>query len=399
MVFLPGMDHPISHPAVPKRQHTRLPQHRPPLRRDKPVRISVPGQPPRYIFPSTERSFIFIPRALRPNQQTFRGRGRGGAYSGRRPSLYLNSGYSPSVTMSRRSSLGRVSHEGFNSPAGSVYSRQTVVTTENGKPIVRLPPARPPGGMVAPTTAGPVPAGVPPPPMSLLPQHQNPAYRESRPAPIPMHQPRPQKTVSVADIESPASFPVNPPQPQQEQPFHQQVPMPINGPVYGSDGSAIPPHGSQSSHTSVAHLPQIAERVIHAQPFQPYSFQQPQGYYPAAYPPGAVYYPVSGAEFSPYNAAVGPAASVPGFPPPTQQIPYVMPAPPTSAEQLSQSGTVAHEAGGTVYYYDASQVYQNGSFAFPPAVPGGVVGMGGMMTPPGTTYYYNSQPNVYYTTQ
>ncbi|KAL1966007.1 hypothetical protein VTN77DRAFT_4947 [Rasamsonia byssochlamydoides] len=406
VVFLPGMANPVSFAAVPKRQHTRLPQHRPPLRRDKPVRISLPGQPPRYIFPATERSFIFIPRALRPNQQGFRGRGRGGFYGSRRPGLYPGSGYTGSVPMSRRSSLGRVtSQEGVHSPAGSVLSRQTMTVAENGKPIVRLPPpARPPGQAYQPptTTVGastaPGGPGVPPPPASYPQAPPSTTFRESRPAPIPMHQPRPQKAVSVADIESPASFNFNPPQPQQEHPFHQQVPVPVTGPAYAPDAAHYP-HGRHPSHPSQASatpLSQIPERAIHAQPFQPYAFQQPpQGYYPAAFPPGTVFYPVSGAEYPQYSAPAGPGVPVPPFIPPGQQVPYVFPPPPpVSGDQPAQSGTVAHEAGGTVYFYDTSQLYPTPSY---PA--GGVVGMGGMMTPPGTTYYYPQPPGVYYATQ
>lgn len=380
-VFLPGMAHPIPFATVPKKQHTRLPQHRPPLRRDKPVRISLPGQPPRYIFPSTERSFIFIPRALRPNQQSFRGRGRGGFYTGRRPSFY--SAYTPSIAMSRRSSLGRAaSQEGYTSPGGSVLSRQAMVAAEMGKPVVRLPPSRPPVGVHAPTGVVHAAAvsGIPPP---LLPQPQNATYRESHPAPIPMHQPRPQKAVSVADIETPANVAFNPPQPQQEQPFHHQVP------TYDSSGQPTQP--TRPPMTPVSHVP---ERAIHAQPFQPYGAQPPQGYYPPAYPPGGVYYPVSGPEFPPYNGPMGPA-SVPPFQG-GQQAPYMVPAPPTSGEQPSQAGTIAHEAGGTVYFYDSSQMYPSTSFPVPPSGPGGMVGMGGMMTPPGPTYYYPQPPGGAY---
>ncbi|OJJ43375.1 hypothetical protein ASPZODRAFT_146089 [Penicilliopsis zonata CBS 506.65] len=407
VVSLPGMANPIPFPAVPKRQYTRLPQHRPPLRRDKPVRISLPGQQPRYIYPSTERSFIFIPRALRPNQQGFRGRGRGGFYSGRRSSFYANSAYSASVTMSRRSSLGMPTpQEGFPSPAGSVMSRQTVVTTENGKPVVRLPPPRPLGGIVPPGPVNaPVVAGIPPPlpaaaPVPFAqPQPQYPPYRESRPAMIPMHQPRPQKAVSVADIETPANLGFNPPQPQQEQPFHQQVPMSVNGPVYGHDAPASL-QGPPSSQVSVTPLSHIPDRAVHAQPFQPYGFQQPQGFYPPSFPSGSMYYPLPGTEYSPYtHTAAGPGASVPPpFAPPGQQVPYVVPGPPP-AEQASQAGTVAHEAGGTVYYYDASQMYGNPSFTMSASGPGGVVGMGGMMTPPGTTYYYPQPQGVFYSAQ
>ncbi|PWY67549.1 hypothetical protein BO70DRAFT_168685 [Aspergillus heteromorphus CBS 117.55] len=386
VVFLPGMAQPISYSAVSKKQHTRLPHHRPPLRRDKPVRISLPGQPARYIFPATDRSFIFIPRALRPNQQAFRGR-RGGFFGGgRRPSIYASSTYTPSVSISRRSSFGKPpSQEGYHSPAGSVISRQTIVGADNGKPIVRLPPSRPPVG-VPPAPTGP-PSAVP----LLPPQPQPPMYRESRPALIHIHQPRPQKTVSVADIETPASFPFNPPQPQQEQPFHHQVPMPGSGPIYAPDAPGHP------SATPLSHIP---ERAIHAQPFQPYGFQQPQTFYPPSYPPTAVYYPVSTSDYPQYNGAVGPGTSVAPFPP-GQQAPYMMPGAHTSAEQASQQNTVAHEAGGTVYFYDSTQMYQNSSYGVPNAPgPGGVVGMGGMITPPGTTYYYGPpQAGVYYATQ
>lgn len=387
VVFLPGMVNPIPYNSVPKRQYTRLPQHRPPLRRDKPVRISLPGQPPRYIFPATERSFIFIPRALRPNQQSFRGR-RGGFYGSRRPSIYPGGSYPPSVPMSRRSSFGRgPSREGLNSPAGSVLSRQTIgATTENGKPIVRLPPpARPPGAYQLPTSAGlHIPSASMPPP---YPQAPNSAFRESRPAPIPMHQPRPQKAVSVADIESPVSFPFNPPQPQQGQPFHQQVPLPVSAPGY-ADGSY--PHSRHTSHPSQASgtpLPHLPERAIHAPPFHPYSYPPPPGYYTAAYPP--VLYPATGPEYPPYGPPVGPGAAGPPFVSPGQP-PYVIPPPPIPGEQPTQPGTVAHEAGGTVYYYNTTQIYSSPFSLGAPAAaaaPGGVVGMGGMMTPPAYVYH------------
>lgn len=394
VVFLPGMTSSASYPAVAKKQHTRLPQHRPPLRRDKPVRISLPGQTPRYIFPATERSFIFIPRALRPNQQAFRGRGRGGFYGGRRSSIYGGSSYTPSVSMSRRSSVGKTaSHEGYPSPAGSVFSRQTMLATDNGKPVVRLPPPRPPGGI---PPAGAMTAQPAMPPPLPHPQTLNPAYRESRPAPIPMHQPRPQKAVSVADIETPASFTFNPPQPQQEQPFHHQVPIPASGPMYVPEASG-PLSAAHPSATPSSHIP---DRAIHAQPFQPYGYQQPQAYYPAPYAAGAVFYPNSGGEYAPYNTGAGPNTSVPPFPP-GQQAQYMVPGAHASTEQASQAGTVAHEAGGTVYFYDAMQMHPNSSYAVPGAPgPNGMVGMGGMMTPPGPTYYYPQPPGgVYYAPQ
>ncbi|KLJ08363.1 hypothetical protein EMPG_16209 [Blastomyces silverae] len=412
IVFLPGMKAPIPYSAVPKRQHTCLPKHRPPLRRDKPVRISLPGQPPRYIFPDQERSFIFIPRALRPNQQ-FRQRGRGGFYGGggRRTSVYGGSIYTPSVAMSRRSSIGRGT-DVINSPAGSVISRVGAMPGEGGKPVVRLPPSiRPPigPGFVPPhgavphmNAAHPLPYSMPPPP----------EFRENRPTHnIPMHQPRPQKTVSVADIESPVSYQFNPPQQQQEQPFHHQVPQPVNG-GFMPDSSMYAPHARQPSHVSQASatpLSQIPERAIHAQPFQPYPYQQPQPYYTeAGYQPAPVFYPATNPEYPTYNAPVQPVHP-PAYGPQGQQMPYSMPPPQPPASDLAQTqaGTVAHESNGTVYYYDTSQMagptypqQQTAAYSAPPqrAPQGGVVGMGGMMTPPGTTYYYSQPQNgpVYY---
>jgi hypothetical protein len=390
---LPGMEHPIPYPSVSKKQHTRLPQHRPPLRRDKPVRISLPGQTPRYILPATERSFIFIPRALRPNQQAFRSRGRGGFYGGRRSSLYANSNYTSSITMSRRSSFGKVpSQEEYHSPAGSVLSRQTMVATENGKPVVRLPPpGRPHGsvGTVPQPTAGPgaAPSAIPQPLPHPRPRH--PVFRESRPATIPMHQPRPQKAVSLADIETPARFPFNPPQPQQEQPFHHQVPISANGSGYGPDTSGHPP----PTHRTLTPLSHFQDRTFHA-PSHMQAYQQ--AFWPASYPPGTVYYPGSGTDFPPYNSAVGPGASVPPMPP-GQQAPYMVPATHGSAEQPSLLGTVAHEAGGTVYFYDATQMPSSSSYAMPAAPGLGVVDMG---APPVPFYYYPyPQGGVYYPTQ
>ncbi|EEP82068.1 predicted protein [Uncinocarpus reesii 1704] len=408
VVFLPGMANPIPYSAVPKKQHTRLPQHRPPLRRDKPVRVALPGSPPRYIFPSTERSFIFIPRALRPNQQLYRGRGRGGFYGSRRNSLYGGSVYSPSLPMSRRSSIGRVaSRNGVISPGGSVISRAPIIPGDVGKPVVRLPPVTHGQAPIGPMAPPPVPPnvapapGAGPQPLAQLPSYtpQHPPFRENRPTPtIPMHQPRPQKTVSVADIESPMAF-YNPPPQQQEQPFHHQVPMALNGASYGPESAGYPSHTRHVSHppqASATPLSQIPERAIHAPPFQPYPYPQPQSYYsPGSYLSGPVMYPGPNADYPQYSAPAPPGAA-PVFVPAGQQAPYVI-APQPPAEPSTQPGTVAHESNGTVYYYDATQFpnYPNTAYPVPPQ--GGVVGMGGMMTPPGT-YYYPQQPNgaMYY---
>ncbi|KAF3893406.1 Btz domain-containing protein [Trichophyton interdigitale] len=470
IVFLPGMETPIPFSAVPKRQHTRLPQHRPPLRRDKPVRISLPGQAPRYIFPSTERSFIFIPRALRPNQQaSYRGRDRGGGsggggfYSSRRASVYSGSAYShapthtPSVSlsmsMSRRSSMGRdMSVNGATPPLGSTMTMARPVVPQDSRPVVRLPPQvtpvqqpaqlqqqqqqqqqhqqqqqqPPPPTSVPPSTAGPYFAP------------QNPTYRENRPHPaIPMHQPRPQKTVSVADIESPAAsaaaYQYSQQQQQQqpgEQPFHHQVPQQppqpmsmsgyaptpeMNMPMAMAVPMAVPmpmpmpmyQHQRHLSHpppTSATPLSQIPERAIHAAPFQPVTYQQqPAAYYGQPYHHHHQHHPHQPPPQHPphHNQYAVAAAAVP--PATGTEYPYT---PGGAAPGGTGPGTVAHESNGTVYYYDASQVSGPGGSnssttstgaaagaAVPPA--GGVLGMGGMMTPPGaTTYYYPHPPHV-----
>ncbi|KAJ5885282.1 hypothetical protein N7495_009792, partial [Penicillium taxi] len=364
VVSLPGMTKPVTFPAVPKKQHTRLPQHRPPLRRDKPVRISLPNSPPRYHYPSPDRSFIFIPRALRPNQ--YRGRGRGGSYyPPRRPSSFGGSfgggsTYAPSV-VSPRSSLGMPpSQDGYPSPAGSRIEPYLI------NPVARLPyPPFLPGGSYL---QGP-PQG---PPMMPLPMNMPPVpYRESRPAHIPMQHPRPQKAVPLENIENPATFPLNPPQPQQEQPFHQQVPSAND---IGSGGTTL--HGPPS-HASGTPLSQIPERAVHAPPFMPWNnnpgiYGYPPGY-STGYPPGyPIYYPVPGPEYGYHGPMSG--MSIPNFSP---QQPYF----PNSGDQ-SHPGIVYHESGGT-HFYDVSHMHTNSDNG---SGPGGVVGMGGMMTPPGMTY-------------
>ncbi|KAF2137257.1 uncharacterized protein K452DRAFT_236245 [Aplosporella prunicola CBS 121167] len=396
-VSIPGMKAPIYFSAVPIKEYTRLPNHRPPLRRDKPVRISLPEQPPRYIFPATERSFIFIPRALRPNQQGFgRGRGRFGSYGGfssRRTSAYGGSIYSPSVALSRRSSLAREYRgDGIVSPAGSVMSRPPGGPMDN-RPVVRLPGANYPGSGPPSQPASVHGGGTPVvnmPPQQGYPLPQRPAYRENWAAPLTMHQPKPQKTVSVAGIESPASLAVHAPQQQEQQPFHQQVPTHMNG----------QDHNRQASYPSQAStgtpLSNIPERAIHAQPFQPYptGYQpQPFGttfYYPAPtaapqYPPGAVV-PM----FMP-----GPQQGA--YPVPTVATTVPAPAPPGAP---AQGNMVAHESNGMVYYYDPSQMYAPVEGYAPASYT--VPGMGGMMTPSPDGYYYPQVPQagmVYYPTQ
>jgi hypothetical protein len=218
-----------------------------------------------------------------------------------------------------------------------------------------------------------------------------------------MHQPRPQKAVSVADIESPATFAYNPPQQQHEQPFHQQVPNDVNVQPFGESSGPYNSHSRRPSHPSLPSgtpLSHIPERAIYAPSFQPYAFTQPTGYFPAPYPPGALYYPPMGGDITGYNGAGASTVMAPPFVP---GAPYMLAPPPpqpSTTDASTQGGTVAHESNGMVYYYDSSQLQQQAaSSSIPPpysvAPPGGVVGMGGMITPPGQ-FYYSQAPNGMY---
>ena len=410
-VYLAGMSSPITFSAVPVNQHTRLPHHRPPLRRDKPVRVALPQLPVHYIFPSTDRSFIFIPRALRPNQQGFgraKQRGSFGGHSGlgglssRRTSAYAGSTYSPSVAMSRRSSLAReVSTEGIISPGGA--GRGLGVPSDLGKPRVRLPPAVDRAQTLSTETSARANVA----PIVNLPQHdytlpEKPTFRENRPASIPMHQPRPQKTVSVAGIDSPATMDFNPPPQQQQQPFHQQVPVQVGGAVFVPDMPLLP-HSRHASYPSQASggtpLSQIPERAIHAQPFQPYPYQQPHTFYPQPFPPPIFFYPPADQVASGVSS-IGAPPFVPGQQYPPYPLPLVHQPPRT--EPTTQPGTVAHESNGMVYYDYSSQLATSteGQSGYPlpsysVSQAGGVIGMGGMMTPP-VQYYPQPSPAGYY---
>ena len=326
-VWLPKMKDPVVIPAVRVHQHTRLPHHRPPLRRDKPVRIALPERSPRYIFPTINRSFIFIPRAMRPNQQGFGRRGKGsfGGFSSARNSLG-GSVYSPA--MSRRSSL----REGA-SPAGSI-----------DRPVVRLPPSEMSfAGSPAPVVNLP---RYPLPPKPIMAHNV---------ASLPMHQPRPQKHVSVAELETPTALDVHPPPQQPQRPFHQQVP--------GADHGRRPSHPSQRG-TPLSQIPESAAQAPVFPPAYPV-------FYPVQYPP-VYYYPPPSAP---------PAAAAPPFVP-GQPYPFVIPAP-APAETTSQPGTVAHESNGMVYYYDSSQLAAPAEEqpAFQPAFP-----PSGYMMPPSVYY-------------
>lgn len=297
-ISLPGFEKKTK--VMVKKHYTLLPQHRPPLRRDKPVRISIPDEHPRYIFPSTERSFIFIPRAMRPNQQ-FRARGRGSFHGSRRPSFLS---YTPSVGMSRRpSNTASNSGSGMHTPTGPLPYQANMPVQ---RPVVRMP--------------GNMNVFVPTAQQTEVFMGDNSAIIHSPSATLPMHQPIPQKTVSIADIESPTR---GPPQ-QSQQPFHQQMPQ-------VSDQSKMP------------HIP---EGAIYAQPFQPFpNVFQPQ-FYSHPFQPGMAMHP----EYS--SGLGGPVMSV-------QQSQQ------TGTDQHQAHMPLAHETNGMVYYYDPTQQFVPSSMLQP----------------------------------
>ncbi|THZ00102.1 hypothetical protein D6C95_04395 [Aureobasidium pullulans] len=376
-VSLPGMAAAVPFAAVPVKSHTRLPDHRPPLRRDKPVRISMPDHPVRYVFPAAERSFIFIPRALRPNQQGFgKARGSFGAYgapSSRRQSLFGGSVYSQAMSMSRRSSLARdVPRDSAFSPTGSYTARGH---PGSGRPVVRLPQAG------SHRSSNPSPAGsaygrsYP----HSYPRPQTPAV-EHWAEPDTVHQPRPQKTISMTGIESPAGLALHAPQQQEQQPFHNQLPQHIaEGSISTQSASSdMAPHPLGPAgymYPSGTPLSNIPERAIHAQPFQP-----PASNFFSPYGPSGYYYPPQPTQYG----------AMPSYAPPTAQPSY---APPEAPMASDPQGTMAHESNGMVYYTQLPQYASQEGYLQPYAVPG----MGGMMTPsPEGAYYYANAGQMYY---
>lgn len=408
-VFYPPLEKPVVAGLVTMKQYTKLPDHRPPLRRDKPVRISLPGTNPRYIFPAIDRSFIFIPRAQRPNQQKLRAKGPRSGFGSiggwsRRTSVfggsyYNGSNYSPSIAMSRRSSLAPdLGREFLISPTGSAISRPPIAV-DNSRPVVRLPPQAQGQQLqqVVPMPVSGVEFGsmesssindLPQPQTHPLPQ--KPPFQENRPISIPMHQPRPQKTVSVENIESPVQA-----QQYQQQAFHQQYPIQV-GNGYGPETHAR--HPSYPSQVSTGTpLSQIPERAIHAAPFQPNGYpQSQQGFYGQPYPmmppqqQQGYYYPTA------YPGVAQPNASAPSFVPGPQQSPqpnYAQQTPDQANAQPDGTGSnlVAQEVNGMVYYYDAAQLPAVPSYTAYPAAPAyvpGVMNMNGMVTSSQDGYYY-----------
>lgn len=368
-VSLRGMSSPITYDKMPLKYHIRLPDLRPPLRRDKPVRVAIPLHTPRYIFPSVDRSFIFIPRAQRPNQQTSRK-----AFGSRRNSVLGGSSYTPSVAMSRRSSIAR---EGIMSPAASAISKPPLgAPIGPSRPIVKLP-----SGVraQAPVLNGAIHTGPTLPPTDgvsepMHPPPGKPTFQSQWTGQLPVHQPRPQKTVSVTTIESPSKDKMFTPHQHDHQPFHHQVPNHVNGVKSMQEyAGAYHSHGPASFHNTQpggtpSHLP---ENAINAQPFQP---DQPQIYYPAPYHmQEMMVYPSADNQNTQYGSQhmMGPPVYMQPAPHGSYLVPMLSATgmPPIQSVADAPLGTTAYESNGTVYFYDATPygegAVNNASFASP----------------------------------
>lgn len=416
-VSLPGMKAPIAFAEVPWKHYIRLPNHRPPLRRDKPVRVSIPEHTQRYIFPSPDRSFIFIPRQMRPNQQGYgrnmNQRSVGGyGYSSRRTSMYGGSMYSASVAASRRSSMAGVSRADAFSP-NSFGS--------GNRPVVRLPYGQQNFSAVT-TPSGPLSGQHTPTGMQIhtYPLPQQPAFQGT--PTTTMHQPRPQKTISVTGIESPAGLQQVAPS-QESQPFANQLPAHMNEQNnYGQPTAAYfsPRQQYQYPQQPVNGTPLngIPEQTMHAQQFQPPAMGYGQsGYYPSYQMQQNYYYsPLGPNGYQAMPMYMQPGQGYMMQQPQQQQAPPAQPPSQPNDDQSqqssqAQSGMVAHESNGMVFYLPAAEAQQQPqSENYQPAesfVPS--YAMPGLPPPtpaPDAAYYYPQmqgqaipQSNMYYPPQ
>jgi hypothetical protein len=359
-VLLPGMKSAVMGSELSIKKYIRLPNHRPPLRRDKPVRVFIPNLGPRYIFPSMDRSFIFIPRQMRPNQRGFGNsnyqRNTGGhGYSSRRTSMYGGSIYSASIAPSRRSSIARDTFSPVSFASG--FGGQS-------RPVVRLPH----NGQFMPNTTSP--AG----PLS---GHQTPTGQVLHTYPLPqnvptfntpmstVHQPRPQKQFSVTGIESPAALhQARTPAIDEQQPFQNQLPTHMaDQQAYAQHPQAQyypqqPQYGySNQVHPAGTPLSGIPENTMNAQAYQQQAMYYPQ--YPGQQnmyyqPPMQMYMPQAQGYMGPQQQQQAPAQ--PHHEP--AQRPESQHQAPQQQEDSAPSGMVAHESNGMVFYLPASEAQQ-----------------------------------------
>ena len=290
--------------------------------------------------------------------------------------------------------------EGILSPTDSVISRHPPGLVDASRPVVRLPSAGLPSAIIhAPGINGhaPVPtANAQPAQMSQIPL---PMMYGSHSTSIPMHQPRPQKAVSLADIESPTSFHFKAPPQQQEQPFHQQVPTHIVSSYTDDKAGAQPVQPTVPAMAGVTPLSQIPEGAAFAQGIQPYSVGG-QAYYGAPYNNGAMFYPPM-PDGGSFGLQMGGPAMAPSFIPGSQshQVSYMSPA---GAVGGGISGNMlAHESNGMVYYYNPSIYAPDAQGAMPQfqMTNGNLMPMANGMPAPAPFYHQPVPPAMFFPAQ
>ena len=277
--------------------------------------------------------------------------------------------------MSRKSSIGGPVRD-MRSPAAMLGARPVDMSIPGVRPVVRMPVGNMMSIPVMPTrnsSGGSQYAAS---------MNGSMSYGFHSTA-IPMHQPRPQKQVSVAGIESPAAYSLNGPQQQHEQPFHQQMLYHGGAPDGSGMQGQLMGQGSAPIGTPLSHIP---EGAIYANPFQPYPMIQAPMMY------GQPYYPVM-PDGMQYGVPVPGMPMFQGFPSANQPQPQTQP-----MQNPQQANAVAHESNGMVFY--AAPAQADGQIPQQYGMPApNMMGMPTMMNPQ-APYYYPPAPNgMFYPTQ
>lgn len=233
-----------------------------------------------------------------------------------------------------------------------------------------------------------------------------------------MYQPRPQKAVNVAEIDSPAvmHFPQN----YNGGVYTEQIPAgtPVMAASSFAQHSRHPSHPSQTSGTPLSQIPEAA----HARPFHPNPYSQ-QPYYQPYVPlqhqavPPPTHPIVQQPPLQPHHGVYHPPPPPPyvaGHSPMPNGTPVVyhmssIPHQPTPSQISGPPGpgptTIAQESNGMVYYstWDFNAAYYpypaTGSGLAYPGTPGGLItpvpdSQGQNVS--GTMYYFTSPPGPGY---
>jgi hypothetical protein len=221
---------------------------------------------------------------------------------------------------------------------------------------------------------------------SCTPEHPHPPPSqplrlEARRLSMPMHQPRPQKLVSLTTIDSPSSMPPPPPSAasQEQQPFHQQMPAHMNTSTTTDINMDRQP-SFQEQYPAIMQLSSIPEVAINARPFQPGSSAGQQAFYPPQYSQQQMYYYQQSEPQTQYPSLAY-----------VQDGGYYVPlggqvsgqAP--GQHETAQDGLI-QEANGMMYYYDPNHYPGSGGQQ-----------QYGMSVPQGdSNYYYGQEQGAYY---